>query len=160
MCTTLLAGHSTLTASMLTKHRHHAPLPIWNTQRALSCLRRGSALRFIPKAPKTFVLFVCVWFLSVSKMKSWWFMFFLSFFISMAVYTQGSGCQECVGHGKQRYEDCRLWPGQRRPQHRLLQKDHKCEFHFIRRHFSFPKNTFLVDFHLAVHSFVDIYRCM
>ncbi len=48
---------------------------------ALTC---GSALRFIPKAPKTFVLFVSVF----PKMKSWWFMFFLSFFISMAVYTQ------------------------------------------------------------------------
>ncbi len=84
MCRTLLAGHFALT-----KHCHHALLPVWNAPRALSCLRRGSALRFIPKAPKTFVLFVRVWFLSVSKMKSGWFMFILSFFISMAVVYTG-----------------------------------------------------------------------
>lgn len=47
--------------------------------------------------------------------------------ISVPVHTQGPSSQERPGHGEQHHEDRRLWPGQRRPQHRLLQKDDKCE---------------------------------
>ena len=47
--------------------------------------------------------------------------------VSSTVHTQRPGGQERPGHGEQLHEDRRLRPGQRCPQHRLLQKDNQRE---------------------------------
>lgn len=64
-----LSKTDALTADMLTKHCHHARLPVWNAHRALSCaptLSHGSTLRFIPSVPKrSCCLCLRVWCLSV-----------------------------------------------------------------------------------------------